>query len=151
MFLTDMLALSHVPRWCIVPTIRPQSVGDHVYRVMVIFEALSSELEVPYVLSDLLAVLQHDYAEARSGDIPTPYKNTAGIEDIQPAFSSEAVARLFLLADRIEAYTFIERYGFGPHAKRVAIDLQRKVKEMADVDFPKVMRLVDYITFEIGR
>ena len=55
--LTDLLALSHVPRWSIVRHVSPQNVGDHTFRVMVIYTELMNRLNLiisTYALQTIL-------------------------------------------------------------------------------------------------
>ena len=72
--LTDLLALSHVPRWNIVRHTNPQNVADHTFRTMVIYTELCRRLQFEIHVPDLLAILHHDAPESRTGDIPTPAK-----------------------------------------------------------------------------
>lgn len=151
MILTELLALSHVPRWAIVPHLIPQSVADHVYRTTVIFIELADAIGVGYEHGDLITVLTHDLAEARTGDIPTPAKVDLGIPPENLVFTHDQVRRVFQLADLIEAYTFIERWGTGEHSRRVAAQLRTKIVELAGDDFGVVMKLIDTIAFDVGR
>jgi len=122
--LTDLLALSHVPRWGIVDHLKPQTVSDHVYRTMVIATDLASRLKLPFGLEGVMLVLQHDAEECRTGDVPTPAKHLLidhpHCDWLEPTFASADEARIAHLADLIEAYTFISRYGVGDHATRVS-------------------------------
>jgi 5'-deoxynucleotidase YfbR-like HD superfamily hydrolase len=145
--MNDTLALSHVPRWCIVPHFRPQSVADHTFRVLVIVRELAHMVGVPLTMDDFLAILTHDSAESKSGDISSPFKRallrsdrdtsvagaitTAELEacdwlNYEPVMeyaSTGPVPRagdVFKAADLIEAYTFISTYGVGRHAAFVA-------------------------------
>lgn len=122
-----LLALSHVPRWCIVPRFRDQTVSDHVYRVMVILRALikldgTSHEESLNAGTMLSWALTHEIEEADSGDIPSNYKH----------HHDNAVPLLLKLADTIEAYTWISLWGAGAHAARVAEDLRAKVFAQAN-------------------
>ena len=89
----------------------------------------------------LLAALFHDAAESRSGDIPTPAKASMGIEepvglcpwlkDCDPYSSLPGSLKTTLdLADKIEAYTFIARYGSGSHGMKAADYMHRKIQEV---------------------
>jgi 5'-deoxynucleotidase len=125
--LTNLLTLSHVPRWVIIDTSKSQTVADHSFRVAAICLAFAKELDAIGLKVDiahvLLKAITHDIGESKSGDIPTPYKKelksfgfTDSIDDF--ATIEEYVIKL---ADLIEAYTFISRYGIK--ANRVATEL----------------------------
>lgn len=151
MFLTDALALSHVPRWAIVSTIRPQYVSDHTFRVAIIFIELTARLDLPWTSADLLGVLIHDLGESRTGDIPTPVKRELGMKELPVHFSSPEIERVYRLADLIEAYTFIRRYGEGEHAHRVAEGLSAKIAIEAKDWGTLTSALIDDILQDIGR
>ncbi len=129
--LNDLLALSHVPRWSIISHARPQSVADHTFRVMVIATELSSRLNVPLHMQDLLYALEHDAHESWTADIPAPMKAKienfgfllGGIRDWMkkgPHPTGYDQHNLIKLADKIEAYTFITKNGEGMQAHRVS-------------------------------
>lgn len=163
--LTDLLALSHVPRWSIVPRIREQYVSDHVFRVIVIATELSDRLKLtaPTSLNAcalILSALYHDAEESRTGDIPTPAKGKIG--DIRPADYCPWLADIDLnadmrraleLADLIEAYTWLERWGVGMHKFAVLDRINRKIEDACPNDeWRRVARRVrDEITFDTGR
>src|SRR5215207_3831282 len=131
MRLTDLLNLSTVPRWTIVPHLRPQSVSDHTFRLCVIARELADRLRVELMSIDYWSMLTHDGAESRSGDIPTPYKRLLGHAAAENAealacpwttygdncFSGDNARTVFALADLIEAHTFIYTWGIGTYAQ----------------------------------
>jgi hypothetical protein len=123
MMLTDALALSIIPRWTIVDTSRPQTVSDHVYRVTVIAIHLSRELDIKVLAGDWIKILFHDADECKTGDIPKPAKRGLIFDDdlkcgwakkIDPP--NGEVTTLLEIADMIEAYTHLAKYGVGQHA-----------------------------------
>jgi len=144
--LTDLLALSVVPRWSIVDCVRTQSVAEHTFRVCAIVLELGERLGMlrDVIHGALRLALTHDGAESRSADIPRPFKQAlrdVGVTPImlalaeyrmcpwsgdEPLLSSSA-RDLVRLADLIECYTFIEVYGHGPTAKKVAEHCQIEV------------------------
>lgn len=69
MRLTDLLNLSNVPRWGIVPRLAEQSVADHSFRVAAIYIELCDRLKVAVSLGDLVYALFHDGEESWTGDI----------------------------------------------------------------------------------
>lgn len=171
MRLTDLLALSHVPRWSIVAHSRPQSVADHTFRVMVIALELCSRMNLTMTAGLYRAILCHDAPESRTADIPNPAKTkmfgTGGPEWLKtiddrfcPWMKDEPSlggieSQILHLADKIEGYTFIVRNGVGPHATSVA----KKSYEDFRVDLgmcdpgltPIVYHIIDQILSEWGR
>jgi hypothetical protein len=134
------LNLSHVRRWVIAPMKRDLSVGDHVYRSMVIlkylFEAMYRRINVPdeepVFHQTMLLLLMHDVPESFSGDIPAPFKRVTPelylrvkeAEDLICPEVKEVVdstdvlpTRLASLCDLIECYTWYKMFGpdFWPH------------------------------------
>lgn len=71
----DMLNLSYVQRWVIMPTNRPQSVAEHSYRVAIIAMALLDHCSIPGREYVIRACLSHDVEEVYTGDIPGPDKD----------------------------------------------------------------------------
>lgn len=137
--ITDLLALSHVPRWSIVDHVKPQSVGDHTFRVLVIATEISMRIRHAMTLEMLLYILQHDADESYTADIPTPAKKKLKIDDsVQVCAWREDCTwtpnakemAIFHLADQIEAYTFIRRYGIGAHAREVELKMALMVDDM---------------------
>jgi hypothetical protein len=161
--LTDLLALSHVPRWAIVRHHGHQNVADHTFRVLVIYTELCRRLEIEIFVPGLLYALYHDAPESRTGDIPTPAKERIEVigseEDFVPWMidigypdPDPVHEKLVQLADLIEAHTFIERHGHGDHSKRVAAALYAKMRQMADAKMWAVATtIIDEITYEAGR
>jgi hypothetical protein len=76
--LTDLLALTHVPRWAIVAMRRPQSVGEHIYRTLIIFTELCEAVGWEVTAPALYSVLTHDAQEARTSDIPGSSAGVSG-------------------------------------------------------------------------
>ena len=133
--LTDLLALSHVPRWSILPISRPQSVADHTFRVMVICMDICDRLGFSSQLSGLVLqwALVHDGDESRTGDIPSSYKRAVPMDsypsmcpwyekteiEVWDSYWGKVIAYVVKLADRIEAVTFLDQWGQGSHADHV--------------------------------
>ena len=167
MRVTDLLALSHVPRWTIVSHSRPQSVADHSFRVCVIAVELAERLGVQLSADALLACLYHDGPESRSGDIPSGAKRRiedklkGSLDDLfwpSTRLKGSTVARevnILMLADKIEGYTFIQKWGVGPHAAEVADACHAEVTNLISKTFSGkesiIQDLVGDILTEKGR
>lgn len=97
--------LSWVPRWAVVPTIHKQNVAEHSFHVSVLALWLVSMHarggEGNFKLDVLLTAMQHDADEARSGDAPSPYKDT-------PFDTEDQIEIVVKCADKLEALLFIE-------------------------------------------
>lgn len=164
MRLTDLLALSHAPRWSTVAHSRPQTVSDHTFRVMVILIELGERLKVPVSHAALTFAMMHDGAEALTGDIPGDFKERlpeGSLASAEKSFApwlarmptlTETEARLIKLADRIETFTFIKIFGVGPHATRVTEWCrERMAKLIKDGEKPIVRELIMDILEETDR
>lgn len=161
--ITDLLALSVVPRWGIVDMVRRQSVGDHTFRVLVIFTELARRLGYAISLDDILMVLHHDADESRTSDIPASAKDYLGIgnpvkycpwlADGWPSgFSSEKASTMAYLADQIEAFTFLDKYGLGDHSGRVIVHFSQKLTSITPPEMgEEVQKLITEILGDSGR
>lgn len=102
--LGQILRLSYVPRWVIVPMMRQQSVAEHSWRVAVIAMELSGKLGWNYDEQCELATKAtlHDWEEALTGDTPSTEKP-------YPSFRGMSKDELVLkIADYLEALTWIK-------------------------------------------
>jgi len=161
--LNDLLALSHVPRWAIVAHSKPQSVADHTFRVMVIALSLSRLLNIDLSRSAILDILYHDADESRSGDVPAPFKDRYPLprawetcpwlnEHARRDDVSAEQRTIIVLADLIEAYTFIHRWGVGAHSVDVALGVKVKIDLACPESWTgEVGRLVKAILTDEGR
>jgi hypothetical protein len=140
------LRASHISRWTIVATSRPQSMAEHMYNVAIICQGLCSALGEDATRLTL-AALEHDQYEILTGDIPTPTKrqmelhgfNADVLEGPMPMVGRLDGDELVLLkiADMIEALHFIDNYGVGHRAKVVKEEilgrLVDKVESLSEV------------------
>lgn len=171
--LTDLLALSWVPRWGIIPLTRPQTVAEHSHRVAIILMELASRLDVELPYWVLVWALVHDGPESWSGDIPGPFKHPdqlAADYDNAPWWLpyhqkvSPKWFKFFKIADLIETGTYIRKFGIGEHASYAAnhilyTEIQDQVKKWCLMDdtwgseaaLPVVMSVVNDIDMEKGR
>lgn len=138
-----LMALCEVPRWGIVRVSRAQSVAEHIFRVLVIVRAIlgASKFDPDVRASCMELALVHDIVEARSGDIPTPWKTkgdrerertetkrlTGFSEDTKPV----AVA-VVELADLAECVIFLHHHGIGEHANAVRRSIARRLSDAVD-------------------
>lgn len=125
--LQNLLTLSHVPRWTIIDTTKPQTVGEHTFRVVAICLYIINELRNINVTVDreyvLTKAITHDIEEAKSGDIPTPYKKNLqqfGFDEHEVIVGLEG--HIIKIADIVEAIIFLKRY--GTRTSRIQGELQ---------------------------
>lgn len=136
----DVFRTAHVQRWHVVNVHRRQTLAEHHYIVTMIAIYLAHELGFasrPSFLDFIYTCLEHDLAEVRIGDIPTPGKKflaqfghgvsqaEASLHEV-PLFSDPlleidaALSRCIKLADLIESVVYIGENGYGRHAQTVA-------------------------------
>lgn len=177
MRLNDLLALSHVPRWSVVPHHRPQSVADHTFRTMVIYVDLCERLQVEANSRTMRWILVHDGPESVTADIPGNFKDKLeGIHRLEqqvcPWFAEESIdalsmsmldSALVTLADKMEGLSFILREGYGPHAqvcaeycrdgvRRAAIQVQKELNPKPIISADMVAEaMINMIVQEAGR
>lgn len=128
--LTDLLHLSHVPRWTITPMSRPQSVAEHSFRAAIIAVELYNRMpykpDFPWWEVEAWALV-HDGAECKTGDIPSPLKrilekhvNLDAIDyqlcpwlDGDEGEISPIAKAIVKLSDSLEALSWVVAYGDG--------------------------------------
>lgn len=136
----ELARTSHIKRWNTINTAREQNLAEHQYNVTIIGLELHSRA-MPNIVPDarfMAALLFHDSAEIRYGDIPTPgkafiksFKETDIFADMDskimpvlpyvggrlaPGYTNYYILKL---ADLIEAAWWIKENGAGHHAKAV--------------------------------
>lgn len=125
----DLLRLSYVPRWTIVPMNRSQSVADHSFRVASIVMQICGRLATRYgaalshevdATSLVMAALWHDISECLTGDIPSPAKIhlTQSTQAAMYSPSPGIGADILKIADTLEAQTWHHLWGNGAHFRR---------------------------------
>lgn len=161
----EQLRLCHVKRWHIVQTHREQTVAEHSYAVAVIAGSLAAAMRWNGLLHDgqrlrlLQWAMSHDMMEAKTGDMPTPFKRAleavggAGIvdkaedwvdRDTAAAYRSikgTEVEMIVKLADQIEAIFFLQDNGYGQHAIEVLDGLRHILSSMVNDIAPKFPEL----------
>jgi 5'-deoxynucleotidase YfbR-like HD superfamily hydrolase len=145
--LQDLLALSIVPRWSIVPHFRPQSVAEHSFRVAAIALEIAQRLNKGVTPSSviiernvLLWALVHDGPEAETGDMPYPLKKLLPEGSMRRAeyavcpwyaewlTSIHPAERIVVkVADKIEEVLFLRDWGQGPKADFAMADAQSQI------------------------
>jgi Predicted hydrolases of HD superfamily len=164
MMLTDLLAISHVPRWSIVPHHPMQTVAAHSHRVAVIYLELCRRLKKDPSLRGLTWAIVHDGPESRTGDIPGVFKREVNgeLEKAERrvcAWFDDALLPppadklLVKVADLVETFTYIRYYGIGPHARLVGDRIWQQLDVLlAATDWMQTVRvLVDDILTDAGR
>lgn len=102
--------LAHVPRWCIVRTIKQQSVAEHAFYVARYAIDISKVMGWPVRTNLIEYCLKHDDAELHSGDIPAPFKQVIKMphdpfpQRFQLTRDEEVIAKM---ADILEAILFL--------------------------------------------
>jgi hypothetical protein len=125
------LRLTFVPRWCIVPMHRHQSVAEHSFRVSIIAGAIATKLGFgPALVNGIMtAALLHDKEEAISGDIPNPYKRQGNVGlyvNVPLTTGSECIVQV---ADRYEALVWIRAWGSGPRVPGIIAGIEGELAE----------------------
>lgn len=161
--INDLLALSYVPRWAVVRTLRQQTVADHSFRVAIIAMELVQQFHIDW-RPDIVIwhALTHDADESVTGDIPAVAKNygvtkpTGGYivqlpEGMLPTMEE---IRLVKLADIIEAYTWLHMNGDGIHTGKVLKELREEMTNAAEkmgMEDQDIRKLAFQIISEEGR
>lgn len=127
MKINDILRASGVTRWHIVRTLRPQSLAEHTFDVVMIARAIAKiagydDYEI------IKAALLHDLDEIVTGDIPTPTKQKARdngweLNDLYKTITGRELSQdeslVIELADKMADLHWLWLHAVGPHANRV--------------------------------
>lgn len=155
----DLMALSTVPRWTIIPLTQRQSVAEHSYRVTIIALHLAESITEKVNMPGLMRwALIHDGPECKTGDIPTPFKSLMrdqiriAEQQLCPWYkSAETYVRplemaLVKLADTIEAVLYIRAYGHGDQIKEIEREMIERIKkELTNLKLKPVSMVVSSI------
>lgn len=155
-WLGDMTRLSYVPRWVIVPMVRPQSVAEHSFRVAAIVKALCIRLDWDPIQSNQLVVdaLTHDIGEAQSGDTPGTFK-----EHTPPEFLKTGDL-IVALADKLEGISWFFKWGSKAlhpdrfddiiaHSNSLAAPLNEELAKRIDKDPEELHKMFLELSTEI--
>lgn len=127
MKINDILRASGVTRWHIVRTVKPQSLAEHTFDVVMIARAIAKIAGYDdYEITK--AALLHDLDEIVNGDFPTPTKNRARdkgwnlnelYRDITGREISNDESLIIRLADKLADLYWLWLHALGPHSNRV--------------------------------
>lgn len=163
MRLTDLLNLSNVPRWSIVPRLREQSVADHTFRVAVIAWELAERLGQDLTVGDFRCILCHDAEESWTGDIPGLTKHSS-VSLLEGAYAvrdrldwtapRDRNTVIIKAADIIECLTFANAWVAQPRRGFVVDENIKALRAHCDrfkLDYAKVWEVVRMIREDSGR
>ena len=127
MKINDILRASGVTRWHIVRTVRPQSLAEHTFDVVMIARAIAKN--AGYDDYEIIkAALLHDLDEIVTGDIPTPSKKRARengweLNDLYKSITGREItddeSLIIQIADRMADLHWLWLHALGPHANKV--------------------------------
>jgi 5'-deoxynucleotidase YfbR-like HD superfamily hydrolase len=139
--LRQKLRASHVKRWHIVDTTRPQSVAEHSFNVALLAEEICSITNADHDFRMMVQryAIHHDIPEVALGDLPTSVKSVFGDEALEEVeqlskkldplsgMASPAIHRIVKLADLLDSVIFLAQYGVGTHAKLVRGVIKKEI------------------------
>ena len=127
MRINDILRASGVTRWHIVRTVRPQSLAEHTFDVVMIARAVAKIAGVDdYEI--IKAALLHDLDEIVTGDIPTPTKQKARdngweLNDLYKTVTGRELSPdeslIIQLSDKMADLHWLWLHALGPHSNQV--------------------------------
>lgn len=127
MKINDILRASGVTRWHIVRTVRPQSLAEHTFDVVMIARAIAKI--GGYDDGEIIkAALLHDLDEIVTGDIPTPTKSRArdngwNLNELYKGITGRELSSdeslIIKLADKMADLHWLWLHALGPHSNRV--------------------------------
>ena len=127
--------LAHVPRWCIVRTIRTQSVAEHAFFVARYAIDIARAIRVPVRENLIEYCLKHDDEELHSGDIPAPYKSRIQFPyyDMSVWKLTDDEKNIAKMADMLEAILFlVDEQLLGNRGVGLPLaDLREQLEKMA--------------------
>lgn len=117
--------------------------------MLVIAIELAQRVGVDLATRDLIRIVCHDGHESWTADLPSPMKKEMEEHGYDfnkavpwmkgvPKFSGPNQERVFHLADKIEAYTFISKFGQGEQAKRISGGCLATINELAAGNVPEL-------------
>lgn len=102
--------VSIIPRWSVMPVIRRQTNGEHIFLVARYAEMIMKNHDIKEVLlSDVLSyALRHDDAEAINGDIPSPAPANQLKDRSDENLFDPLVVAIVKTADKLEAVYYLK-------------------------------------------
>jgi len=142
--LNIVIRAQDLKRWHTVNTIRPQTLADHHWAVLVIALDILDQTGIggdyPTKLELVERCIYHDVDEVYKGDTPAPRKDSdnAGA-GFCPPFKDEIWA-ILKVADAMEAYNWIRHNCAGEYTENIVVEncrqrYHRRVKQAADQFF----------------
>jgi 5'-deoxynucleotidase YfbR-like HD superfamily hydrolase len=127
MKINDILRASGVTRWHIVRMVRPQSLAEHTFDVVMVARAIAKIAGMDDAEITKAALL-HDLDEIVTGDIPTPTKvrarnNGWELNDLYKSITKRELSPdeslVVRLADKLADLYWLWLHAVGPHANQV--------------------------------
>ena len=124
MKINNILRASGVTRWHIVRTVRPQSLAEHTFDVVMIARAIAKIAGIDDY-ERIKAALLHDLDEIVTGDIPTPTKERARengweLNDLYKSITGREISEdetlIIQLADKLADLYWLWLHALGPHS-----------------------------------
>jgi 5'-deoxynucleotidase YfbR-like HD superfamily hydrolase len=127
--------LDYIKRWQIVRTIRQQTVAAHSYYVSLYFIELCKVSGIALTPEAIAWVLEHDFEETHTGDIPTPAKENITFNNVKRTnqyFMNKDEYKIFKMADLLDALFFLieERLVGNKTVKMVESEVEGKLLKM---------------------
>lgn len=131
-----------IPRWSVMPVIRRQTNGEHIFLVARYAAELVERHEIKEIpLQDVLMyALEHDDAEAIHGDLPSPSPLKDGKDRSIESKYDPLVIAIVKAADRTEALYYItEEIRLG---STFAADMEGQVSFSAQEAYDDLVKLL---------
>jgi len=157
--LNDLLLLTYVPRWGIIPMARPESVAEHTFRVAVIAFEIAQRYGVE-TAPVLYRALIHDGPEAGTGDIASPVKEPlADLPELERALCSwwepgkpprDVLDHIVKIADLIDLQVYLGNHGLG-RVGGVKLWAQNRMSKQYKLALDRVPQALQQIAIDVHR
>ena len=158
----ELMRASHVKRWQIVLTSRPQSLAEHSFNVAMLAQSIAMRCEDAFLSSEQMFelvnwALLHDIIEIRTGDLATPFKDKLrkiggddildraesdfdlGYSTLKQKYKGTEIEAIVKCADMVDAIYFLGESGLSQQSVRVEWQLRKELQDMLNrytVAFP---------------